>query len=292
MSNLLKAEFYKLFHSWYFWGIGLFNLLLSSVLLLDSVGETSNLFFASIYNMPILYFLTIIFSALFVGNDFGRRTLQSYINAGHRRGKILFAKLVVHQIACMVILSFPLLLHSIIGTFVTKGALASIGIVVMVIASQFAMCLLPFFFAFIFRDIGKSMAVPMVLFFLMVFLMNGDQVQLISQILPMGQLRLMALQQSNISGGQFMFSDFFMGTGIMLRYLSVVPTLGFEITRRCGNEQLTENGKKYQLSHNIFYWCGLNRDIFGLVFLTADTLCPGSYGGLWVGDCYIPRRYF
>ena len=137
MSNLLKAEFYKLFHSWYFWGIGLFNLLLSSVLLLDSVGETSNLFFASIYNMPILYFLTIIFSALFVGNDFGRRTLQSY-----------------------------------------------------------------------FRDIGKSMAVPMVLFFLMVFLMNGDQVQLISQILPMGQLRLMALQQSNISGGQFMFSDF------------------------------------------------------------------------------------
>ena len=101
----------------------------------------------------------------------------------------------------MVILSFPLLLHSIIGTFVTKGALASIGIVVMVIASQFAMCLLPFFFAFIFRDIGKSMAVPMVLFFLMVFLMNGDQV-------PMGQLRLMALQQSNISGGQFMFSDF------------------------------------------------------------------------------------
>ena len=82
------------------------------------------------------------------------------------------------------------------------------------------------------------MAVPMVLFFLMVFLMNGDQVQLISQILPMGQLRLMALQQSNISGGQFMFSDF-----LWVLALSVVPTLGFEITRRCGNEQLTENGK-------------------------------------------------
>ena len=209
MSNLLKAEFYKLFHSWYFWGIGLFNLLLSSVLLLDSVGETSNLFFASIYNMPILYFLTIIFSALFVGNDFGRRTLQSYINAGHRRGKILFAKLVVHQIACMVILSFPLLLHSIIGTFVTKGALASIGIVVMVIASQFAMCLLPFFFAFIFRDIGKSMAVPMVLFFLMVFLMNGESsAAYLTNYCLWASFGLWLLQQSNISGGQFMFSDF------------------------------------------------------------------------------------
>ena len=219
MSNLLKAEFYKLFHSWYFWGIGLFNLLLSSVLLLDSVGETSNLFFASIYNMPILYFLTIIFSALFVGNDFGRRTLQSYINAGHRRGKILFAKLVVHQIACMVILSFPLLLHSIIGTFVTKGALASIGIVVMVIASQFAMCLLPFFFAFIFRDIGKSMAVPMVLFFLMVFLMNGIQCSL-SHKLPI-TASAYGIATINISAGNSCF-QIFAGTGIMLRYLSVV----------------------------------------------------------------------
>lgn len=65
MSNLLKAEFYKLFHSWYFWGIGLFNLLLSSVLLLDSIGETSNLFFASIYNMPILYFLAVLIVVLF-----------------------------------------------------------------------------------------------------------------------------------------------------------------------------------------------------------------------------------
>ena len=36
MSNLLKTELYKLFHSWYFWGIGIFNLLLSSILLLDS----------------------------------------------------------------------------------------------------------------------------------------------------------------------------------------------------------------------------------------------------------------
>ncbi len=208
MSKLLKAEFYKLFHSWYFWGIGLFNLFLSSVLLLDSVGETSNLFFASLYNMPILYFLTIIFSALFVGNDFGRRTLQSYINAGHRRGKILFVKLAVHQIACMVILSLPLLIHSIIDIFVTKEALTSIGTVGIVVVSQFAMCLLPFFFAFLFRDIGKTLAVPMVLFFLIIFLMNGDRAQLISRILPLGQLRLIALQQSDISSVQFLFFDF------------------------------------------------------------------------------------
>ena len=43
MLNLLNTEFYKLFHSRYFWGIAAFNLFLSSVLLLDSIGETSSL---------------------------------------------------------------------------------------------------------------------------------------------------------------------------------------------------------------------------------------------------------
>lgn len=56
MLNLLNTEFYKLFHSRYFWGIVTFNLFLSSVLLLDSIGETSSLFFASLYNVPILFF--------------------------------------------------------------------------------------------------------------------------------------------------------------------------------------------------------------------------------------------
>lgn len=57
MSNLLKTEIYKLFHSWYFWGIGIFNLLLSSILLLDSKECSSNLIMASLYNIPLLYFL-------------------------------------------------------------------------------------------------------------------------------------------------------------------------------------------------------------------------------------------
>lgn len=115
MLNLLNTEFYKLFHSRYFWGIVAFNLFLSSVLLLDSIGETSSLFFASLYNVPILFFLAIVFSALFVGNDFGQRTLQSYIIAGHNRGQILLAKLVAYQIACMTILALPLLVHGLIG---------------------------------------------------------------------------------------------------------------------------------------------------------------------------------
>lgn len=213
MLNLLNTEFYKLFHSRYFWGIVAFNLFLSSVLLLDSIGETSSLFFASLYNVPILFFLAIVFSALFVGNDFGQRTLQSYIIAGHNRGQVLLAKLIAYQIACMTILALPLLVHGLIGGICFKESFVSVSgnlyTIFAVLVSLFAMCLLPFFFAFLFRrDIGKTLAVPMVLFFLMIFLMNGDQALFISRILPMGQLRLIALQQLTPSMVQFVFTDF------------------------------------------------------------------------------------
>ena len=76
MLNLLNAEFYKLFHSRYFWGIVAFNLFLSSVLLLDSIGETSSLFFASLYNVPILYFLAIVLSMQAITED--RYYLQNW----------------------------------------------------------------------------------------------------------------------------------------------------------------------------------------------------------------------
>ncbi len=212
MLNLLTAEFYKLFHSRYFWGIAAFNLLLSSVLLLDSIGETTSLFFASLYNVPILYFLAIVFSALFVGNDLGQRTLQSYVNAGHMREQVLLVKLLVYQIACMMILALPLLVHGWIGRFFSNETFSNVDssfiTVVTIVVSLFAMCLLPFFFAFLFRDIGKTLAVPMTLFFLMIFLMNGDQALVISQILPIGQLRLIALQQLTSSMGQFVLTDF------------------------------------------------------------------------------------
>ncbi|MFR3226390.1 MAG: ABC transporter permease, partial [Blautia massiliensis (ex Durand et al. 2017)] len=67
--------------------------------------------------------------------------------------------------------------------------------------------LLPCFFAFWYRDTGKSMAVPMMLFFLMIFWMNGDKARLVSQILPMGQLRLTALQQDALPAARFVLTD-------------------------------------------------------------------------------------
>lgn len=211
MSNLLKTELYKLFHSRYFWGIGIFNLLLSSVLLLDSKGKTSNLFLASLYNTPLLYFLIIVFASLFVGNDFSGKTLHLYIMAGHKRNRVFLAKVIVYQIGCIIILALPLFIHELIRLFCTKETFIAIdGTLVTIVLTAFsmmAMCILPLFLAFIFRDIGRTLAVSMILFFLMIFFMNGNNAQNIMRILPMGQLRLISLQQLHSSDIYFIVTD-------------------------------------------------------------------------------------
>lgn len=212
MSNLLKTELYKLFHCWYFLGIGLFNLLLSSVLLLDSKRETSNLFFASLYNTPLLYFLIIVFASMFVGNDLGGKTLQPYITAGHKRSWVFLAKVIVYQMGCIVILVLPLFIHELISLFYMKEMFVTTDgtfiTIVMIVFSIMAMCILPFFLAFIFHDMGRTLAVSMALFFLMIFLMNGDNAQYIMRILPMGQLRLISLQQFHLANADFVVVDF------------------------------------------------------------------------------------
>ena len=179
MSNLLKTELYKLFHSWYFWGIGIFNLLLSSILLLDSKERSSNLIMASLYNIPLLYFLIIVFIALFIGSDFSGRTLNTYITAGHKRSSIF--------------------IHGIISQFYIGEKLfwnnSTYTMVLLTLFAMITLCALPMFFAFIFRDMGKTLTVSMVLFFVMIFLLNSESAQIISRIIPMGQLRLISLQK-------------------------------------------------------------------------------------------------
>ena len=89
MVNLLKAEIYKLVHSQSFLILEVLSFLLYGVLLLDSKGLTTDFFCAALYNTPLLYFLIIIFTALFVGNDFGQQTLHTYIYTGHKRSSFI-----------------------------------------------------------------------------------------------------------------------------------------------------------------------------------------------------------
>lgn len=197
MINLLKAEIYKLFHSQSFWILEVLSFLLNGVLLLDSKNLTNNFFNATLYNAPLLYFLAIIFTALFVGNDFGERTLHTYIYTGHKRSTVLFAKIFIYIIACVVLLLLPVLIYGFIGVLKFNLPVCINWLVVLaILIATVAMCLLPFIFAIIFRDVGRSLAVPMTIFFLMIFVMNGNYAQEIRMFLPMGQFRLIALQQA------------------------------------------------------------------------------------------------
>ena len=196
MIDLLKAEFYKLFHARDLAAAALCTLLLASLMLLDSTRETAGLFYASLYNTPLLYFFVILFAARFVGAEFGGRTLASLVSAGHGRGSILLAKTVVYQAGCLSILGVPLLLHGLLGQFFQAGApygAASPAEIFVLLFAILAMGMLPLFCAFAFQDAGKAMAIPMVFYFLMIFAMNGSRATQFAALLPMGQPRLLAL---------------------------------------------------------------------------------------------------
>ena len=74
MLNLLNAEFYKLFHSRYFWGIVAFNLFLSSVLLLD-VLEKHPVYFLHRYIMCLF--------SIFWQSSFPRCLLEMTLDKEH-----------------------------------------------------------------------------------------------------------------------------------------------------------------------------------------------------------------
>lgn len=73
-----------------------------------------------------------------------------------------------------------------------------------------AMNALPWFFAVVFGDFGRALAVSLLCYGVLVFLMNGDSPARgypLSRLLPMGQLRLLAMDALPISCGAMIASD-------------------------------------------------------------------------------------
>ena len=107
--------------------------------------------------------------------------------------------MIVSQIGCIIILIFPLLMHGVISQFCMKEKFIwednGYTILLVTLLAMITMCTLPIFLAFIFRDMGRTLAISMVLFFVMIFFMNSEYAQTIIKILPMGQLRLISLQK-------------------------------------------------------------------------------------------------
>ena len=90
-------------------------------------------------------------------------------------------------------------MHGVISQFCMKEKFIwgdnGYTILLVTLLAMITMCTLPIFLAFIFRDMGRTLAISMVLFFVMIFFMNSEYAQTIIKILPMGQLRLISLQK-------------------------------------------------------------------------------------------------
>lgn len=201
MRRILKAEFYKLWRMKIFWGLLVISCVLSCVLLLDGSppAKPLDIFNHILYTTPLLYVLIMIFGALFIGSDFENRTIQSYISAGHKRGDILLAKFIVHLTGCISILYLPLFAGAVAGCIlfgITGATLPALFLKSMLaIWIICAMGMLPCLCGFLFQGVGKALTLPLVLFFVMLFLLNGRHYHLMAAFLPMGQLRLLCFDQ-------------------------------------------------------------------------------------------------
>lgn len=214
MAQLLKAEFYKLGHQKSFPGLLAFSLLLGSLMMLDrkQPASAADCFACALYNTPLLYFLSIILCPLFVGTDFENRTLHAAVTAGHRRLSLFFAKGIVFLTASSCILIAPLSAAALAGRLLFggscfSGAARPAAEVVVILMAVCAMGSLPFFLAFVCRDVGKALSLGMGAFFLMIFLLNLPGAQFLAPFLPMGQLRLLSLGKLSMAFTQFFFVD-------------------------------------------------------------------------------------
>lgn len=212
MHNLLKAEFYRLWRKKSFWGVTGFSVVLGSILMLDHKGLDSAeaLFYASLYSTPLLYLVIIIFCALFVGEDFENRSIQMYLCAGHGRGSVLAAKTVSYFTSCIVILAAPLLTAFLAGALLFgwngPASLAQLfNQTALILLGVCAMGGVPLLFAFVYRDVGKTLAVPMAIFILMIVALNGNRA--LWEFLPMGQLRLLSTERIAGSFGRMLIID-------------------------------------------------------------------------------------
>lgn len=198
MKNAIKAEFYKLWHLKSFWTLAAVSLALGNILILDrdrpkSVQELIDGF---LYGTPFLYFLLIILGALFIGTEFENRTFTGNVASGQKRGAIVFAKILTFLTACVVILLGPVLVDTAVGlaVFGTEGMslsvyLARLSILIWI---TLAMGMVPCLAAFLFKDVGKTLIVPLVVYFVMIFFLNSRQWHLFALVFPMGQLRLLS----------------------------------------------------------------------------------------------------
>lgn len=200
MGRLLRAEWYKLFHDKIFLATlavcVLFNALIfsgSSMLNLSGAEALQQCMKKEIMTAMIV----CIYGGIFLGSDFIDRTMYHGLTAGQSRNAALGAKIIVFSIAAdLMLFLFPLLLTVICTTRNGWGAAAGTGHIVSIVLALlflgFAVSAISLPVAVCFRDVGRTIGIPIALYFVVIFLLNSAYSPQLSRIFPISALLLVA----------------------------------------------------------------------------------------------------
>lgn len=184
MTKVIRAEIYKIFHSFHLWGIALGYLFLNSILVHDHTDEMSFMR-SGMYPIPFLIFFMVALAIVMIGNEFDQRQIQGYIAAGHKRFEVFAGKLTVYLLGSVGIMLGTLLLDGLAGLLI-RGEAIDFGTVLFLIPSFIAIAVVPAFFAFLFKDVGKTLGSGLVCFVLMIASVNTQGIKEHAIFLPYG----------------------------------------------------------------------------------------------------------
>lgn len=203
MGRLIHTEFYKLFHDKIYWTVCavlvLFNMILfSGSSILSLTGQKA--FIECMKKEIATVLIVCIYGGLFIGDDFANRTLYHGLTAGKSRSSVLLAKAVAYAAAADGLLFlFPLSLTVVCmirngwgDTLSTVTAWNPAGAAAAFVILGFAVSALSLLAAVCFRDVGRTIGIPILLYFIMILLLNSSNGPVFSHILPLGILVLLA----------------------------------------------------------------------------------------------------
>lgn len=197
MGKLLHAEWYTRFHDKIFWifsaVIVLFNALVfsgSTVIHLTGCSALAESMKKEIATVIIAY----IYGGISLGGDFADRTLYHGLMTGKNRSSVILAKAAVFAAAMNFLLFlFPFLFVFVCsvkngwGAEVSAGYLLhAAGVVLSLLVLGFAVSAASLLAAVCFRDVGRTIGIPVVLCFVMILLLNSAYAPAFARILPIG----------------------------------------------------------------------------------------------------------
>ncbi|RGB75942.1 ABC transporter permease [Anaerococcus nagyae] len=213
MKNILKSELYEFIRDKKYLILLVISIILQSVLLLDKyIKNTSEMIYHSFYNMPLLFIVVNVFIALYIGGNFSDRKINRYIISGHKRANIV----IVETFIVVIFSNLILMLQPTIATIVSLATngngtdstnILEIFLVTLLLNTSFLM--ITIFLAFLFKDIGKTLASSVGMYFIVIFLLNSNNAVQLAHFIPIGQGRLLIENSTNMIEAIILASVYF-----------------------------------------------------------------------------------